>query len=124
MLRFNSSLAAGIAAVGLFLSSSSPVVAASAAEVTPAQISAAHTPAEHEAIASQYDTAAARAEAQATEHEAMVQSYRVAARGAKGEMARSMVAHCEALVKEYREASANYKTLAADHRKMAAEASR
>jgi len=121
MLRFNSTLATSVAAVGLFLSVSPLVVAAPAAEVTPVQITAAHTPADHEAIASQYDAEAAAAEAQATEHEAMVQSYKVAANGPKGEMAKSMVVHCEALVKEYRAAAANYKALAVDHRKMAAE---
>jgi len=122
MLRFNSTLAASVATVGFFLSSLSVVVAAPGAEVTPAQIIAAHSPAEHEAIAKQYEAEAVAAEAQAKEHEAMVQSYRVAAKGTKGEMAKSMVAHCEALVREYQDAATSYKALAADHRKMATEA--
>jgi hypothetical protein len=96
--------------------------AAAGESVTAAEIAAAKTPAEHEAIAKQYDAEAATAEAQAKEHEAMVQTYETAAKGPKNEMARTMVGHCRNLVKDYKEAAASYKALAADHRKMAAEA--
>jgi hypothetical protein len=111
-----------LSAVAVALVLTSGASAATGGSVTPAQIAAAKTPAEHEAIAKQYDAEAAAAEAQAKEHEMMVQSYEVAHNNPKNAMAHSMVVHCKNLVKEYKEAAANYKALAAEHRKMATEA--
>ncbi len=107
-------------AVALMLTGGASAVAGES--VTAAQIASAKTPAEHEAIAKQYDAEAVAAEAQAKEHESMVQSYEVAAHGPKNQMARSMVGHCKNLVKDYKAAAASYRALAAEHRKMAAEA--
>ena len=59
MTRVNSLIAASVAAVGLFVLTAPPV--ATAAEVTPAQITAARTAADHEAIAVAYEGEAAAA---------------------------------------------------------------
>ena len=111
-----------LSAVAMALMLAGGVSAATGGPVTTAEIAAAKTPADHEAIAKQYDAEAAAAEARAKEHEMMVQTYAVAANGPKNAGAKSMVGHCKNLVKEYKEAATNYKALAADHRKMAAEA--
>jgi len=92
------------------------------ADVTEAQIAAAKTAADHEAIAKAYESDAAAAEASAREHETMVQAYKVAARAPKGESAKAMVTHCEGLVKAYRSAATEYRALAAEHRKLATAA--
>lgn len=109
----------GAGVVALLLSSGA--IAADSSMVTPAQVAAATTAADHEAIAKEYDAEAATAEAAAKKHEAMVQSYEVAARSPKNTLAGSMVQHCRNLVKDYQSAAADYKALAAEHRKMAEE---
>ena len=108
---------AALAAI-LTLGLATPIPAS--ADVTDAQIAAAKTPAEHEAIAKAYDADAAAADAKAKEHEEMAKAYRSAG-GPKMET-NSMVHHCDGLVKEYKAAAADYRALAAEHRKMAAEA--
>lgn len=106
-------LAAAAAVLALCLASPLPA----AADVTEAQIAAARTPADHEAIAKAYDADAASAEAKAREHEAMAKTYRSA--GGQKSYTNSMVRHCDRLVKEYTEAAADYRALAAEHRGMA-----
>jgi hypothetical protein len=93
------------------------VPGAATADVTGAQIAAAKTPADHEAIAKAYDADAASAEAKAREHEAMAKTYRSA--GGQKAYTNSMVRHCERLVKDYKEAATDYRALAAEHRGMA-----
>jgi hypothetical protein len=83
-----------LSAVAMALVLAGGASAATGGSVTPAQIAAAKTPAEHEAIAKQYDAEAAAAEAQAKEHEMMVQTYEVAAGNPKNAGAKSMVGHC------------------------------
>jgi hypothetical protein len=88
------------------------------AVVTPEQIAAAKTPADHEAIAASYDQEAARLEEKAKEHEAMAKSYRSASTGKKGSYAAAMSAHCLNLSKKYREAAEASRAMAAEHRGM------
>ena len=90
-----------------------------AADVTEAQIAAAKTPADHEAIAKAYDAEAATATAKAKSHEEMGRMYQVG--GAPKANAPAMVGHCERLVKNYSAAAAEYRALAAEHRKFATE---
>ena len=92
----------------------------SAAEpvVTPAQISAATTPADHEAIAAAYDREAASLEAKAREHEHMARAYRSAV-PKKGMDSAAMNAHCAKLAERYSEAAAENRELAKQHRAMA-----
>lgn len=92
---------------------------AARADVTEAQIAAARTPADHQAIAQAYEKDAAAAEASAREHEAMVKAYEVAAHSPKGALPASMVTHCNALVKAYRAEAAAFRALAAEHRNLA-----
>ena len=105
-------------AAALALGLAVPVIAAET--VTDAQIAAAKTPADHEAIAKAYDAEAATAEATANEHETMARTYKVGG-SPKGTYA-EMVRHCARLAKSYREAATEYRALAAEHRKLAAAA--
>jgi hypothetical protein len=86
--------------------------------VTAEQITAARTPAEHEAIAAAYDQEAARLEAKAKEHEKMAQAYSSAA-SKKGMGSASMHAHCAKLAKQYADAANENRELAKEHRAMA-----
>ena len=89
------------------------------ADVTEAQVAAAKTPADHEAIAKAYDADAAAAEAKARTHEGMARMYRVGG-GAPKASSTAMVRHCDRLVKDYSAAAVEYRGLAAEHRKLAA----
>lgn len=115
MKRFVMMVSAGVAAMML----SGSVLAAGPDAVTPAQIAAAKTAADHEAIAKAYDDEANRLEAMAKEHEQMAQSYRAMTTGSKGADPAAMAAHCTKLVKEYQAAAKQNKDLAAAHRQMA-----
>lgn len=117
MNRLVTLLSAGVAAVML----SGSAWAADAAMVTPAQIEAAKTPADHEAIAAAYDKEAARLDNMAKEHEQMAQAYRSAGTK-KGMDSAAMHAHCAKLAKQFSEAAKETRDLAAEHRKMAAAA--
>ncbi len=83
--------------------------------VTPAQIEAARTPADHEAIAAGFDQEAARLEATAKDHEKMADAYRSAG-SKKGFASASMRAHCLKLAKKYAEAAKENRALAKEHR--------
>lgn len=116
MNTFNRMLAGGIAALAL-------VSAASAAPddvVTQAQIEAASTSAQHEAIARTYEEQAASAETRAESHAKMADAYRYYGKGPRPKMA----GHCERLAKTYRTAATEYRMLAQEHREMAAAAAK
>ena len=113
-MKFQKNMPAALAAV-LALCLVTPLPAA--ADMTEAQIAAARTPAEHEAIAKAYEADAAAADAKAKEHEAMARTYR--STGGPTSNTNSMVRHCERLVKDYTDAAAGYRALAAEHRGMA-----
>jgi len=108
--------AASIVAAGLVFSVATPGSIAQAAHVTEAQIAAARTPADHEAIAAAYDAEAKAADEMAANHETMSRAYKSA--GAKGGM-QSMVSHCGRLATQYRAAAQEYRALATEHRAMA-----
>lgn len=93
-----------------------------AADVTEAQIAAARTPAEHEAIAKAYEADAVAADAKAQEHETMARTYRSA--GGQKSYTNLMAQHCQRLVKDYTAAAADYRALAAEHRSMAKDAAK
>lgn len=82
--------------------------------VTAAQIEAARTPADHEAIARAYDEEAASLERKAEAHEGMAKIYR--AGGAPKAHSPNMTSHCERLVSQYRGAAKEARALAAEHR--------
>jgi len=112
MISMKSILAA--AALAAVLSSG---VHAKDAGVTPEQIAAAQTPAEHEAIAAAYEQEATRLDAKAREHEKMAQAYKSGA-SKKGMEEASMRAHCSKLTKQYSDAAAENRALAQEHRAM------
>ncbi|MBX3703096.1 MAG: hypothetical protein KF822_04930 [Steroidobacteraceae bacterium] len=108
-------LAGGIAALAMIGAAS----ATPSDPVTQAQIEAARTPEQHEAIARAYDEEAAAMEKRAETHAKMAQTYRYAY--GKGGRA-SMASHCGRLEKDFRNAAAAYRELAKEHRQMAAQA--
>lgn len=109
----SSLLAAAAAALALCIA----VPNAATAEVTEAQITAARSPADHEAIAEAYEADAATADAKVKEHKAMARVYRSA--GGPKSNGNSMVRHCDRLVNEYTNVAADYRALAAEHHNMA-----
>ena len=113
MNRLITILSAGVAAVML----SGSAWAGGEAAVTPAQIEAAKTPADHEAIAKAYEAEAAAADAKAAAHEAMARTYQ-AGGSPKGSHV-AMAGHCEKLITQYRGVAEENRQLAAAHRQMA-----
>jgi hypothetical protein len=114
MKRLVMMLSAG--AVALMLSNSA--MAGTESPVTAAQIQAAKTPADHEAIAVAYDKEAARFDAMAKEHASMAKAYKAAATTQKGMGGAAMGMHCEKLVETYQKAAEENRQMAAEHRKM------
>lgn len=88
--------------------------------VSAAQIEAARTPADHEAIARAYDEEAATLERKAEAHAAMAKVYRGG--GAPKAHSPSMTSHCERLVSQYRGAAKEARALASEHRAAAGTA--
>ena len=115
MNKLQSLLAGGLAALALV----GATAAAAGEVVTQAQIEAATTAAQHEAIARSYDEEAAAAELKANSHAKMEQTYRLASSGKMP--GATMASHCGRLEKDYRDAADEYRSMAAAHRKMAAE---
>jgi hypothetical protein len=112
MNKLNCWLASGIAALAL----AGAATAAADEVVTQAQIEAAKTSEQHEAIARSYEDEAIAAERRAESHAKMAQTYRLAYAKAPRE---SMAIHCKALEKDYRDAASEYRKLALEHHEMA-----
>jgi hypothetical protein len=89
--------------------------------VTAAQIEAAKTPADHEAIAAAFEQEASRLEELAKEHEKMADTYRPAS-SKKHVASASMRAHCLSLATKYKEAARENRDLAKEHRQMTGHA--
>ena len=115
MKRLVTMLSAGVVALML----SSGAWASEDHHVDAAQIAAAKTPGDHEAIAKSYDAEAIAADEKAAAHEAMARTYRVG--GAPKGNHRAMAGHCNRLVKLYRSVAKENRLLAAGHRQMAKE---
>ena len=114
MNRFTTVVSAGIIALAM----SGSAWAASGAGVTAAQISAAKTAADHEAIAKAYDEEAADLASKAEMHQTMADAYKF---GGKPYLT-GQPKHCVRLVKELKAAAAETRALASDHHKLAKEA--
>jgi hypothetical protein len=115
MNKFQSLLAGGLATLALV-----GAAAAGAGDVvTPAQIEAATTAVQHEAIARSYDEEATATELRAKSHAKMAQTYRLTSGKMPGA---SMANHCSRLEEAYSSAASEYRLLAEEHRKMAAAA--
>ncbi len=106
-------------ALALLLSGSA--WAANEAPVTAAQIAAAKSPAEHEAIAAAYTIEAAALERKAKDHESMSRTYKAFAANPKGIIVngQAMGVHCDRLATRYKQAAEENRQLAAMHRAMA-----
>lgn len=107
----------GAGAAALLLSGGAWADAEPHHPVSAAQIEAARTAADHEAIAQAYEAEATAAVDKADRHEAMAQTYRVGG-PPKGNRT-SLVGHCERLVTQYKAIAAENRQLAAAHREMA-----
>ena len=85
------------------------------------QVQSAKTPADHEAIAKQYDADAAQATASATMHRKMGEAYKgqVATSSGKGAGISAMPEHCESLAKNFDADSEQFKSMAQTHRALA-----
>jgi uncharacterized membrane protein (DUF2068 family) len=81
--------------------------------VTPAQIAAAKSPADHESIARAYEAEAASYDKKVELHKAMQKSYGVL------KSMQSTGAHCDKLATNFESAAQEYRALAAEHRAMA-----
>lgn len=83
-------------------------------------IASAKTAADHKAIADHYYSEAVKARAKADEHEQEATLYRRVGEATKKiPYAPGTIAHCEALVKNYRAAADNFTALAKEHEGMA-----
>lgn len=115
MKRLVTMLSAGVVALML----SSGAWASGSDHVDAAQIAAAKTAADHEAIAKSYDAEATAADAKAAAHESMAETYRLG--GAPKGSHTAMAGHCEKLVTQYRAVAEENRQLAAAHRQMSEE---
>ncbi|MGH8134728.1 MAG: hypothetical protein ACRER4_00135 [Steroidobacteraceae bacterium] len=115
MKKFTCWLAGGLATLALI----GAATVATGETVTQAQIEAATTVAQHEAIAQSYEQEAAASEKKAESHAKMAQTYRLGPNKAPGA---SMANHCERIEKDLRSAASEYRMLAKEHREMAAKA--
>jgi hypothetical protein len=112
MSKLNLWLASGIATLALLGAGT----AVAGEVVSEAQIEAAKTSEQHEAIARSYEDEAMAADRRAESHAKMAQTYRLAYAKTPRE---SMAAHCKILEKNYRDAASEYRKLALEHHKMA-----
>jgi hypothetical protein len=106
---------AAVAALGILWASA---VRAPAAEDLSQKVQAAKTPADHEALAADYDKLAAAARAEAAVHRKMAEAYKgmsATAIGKAGGLS-AMPQHCESLVKTFEEQAKMYDALAAAER--------
>lgn len=111
MRLYTSMISAGVLALAL----SSIVSAAGSTPVEPAQIQAAKTPADHEAVAKAYEGEAADLDRKAEMHERNAETYKGAGKPAFAGQAK----HCAALADDLKAAAKESRTLAALHRDLA-----
>ena len=104
----------------LALVMSSGAWAGSGADVTPAQISAAKTAADHEAIATAYEAEAVALDKKSEMHQQMADTYKL---GNKPVFI-GPTKHCAALAKEFKAAAAENRALAAEHHQLAQSAAK
>ena len=104
-----------IMALGLSLGA----LSAMAAVPTPAQITAAKTPAEHEALAKAYEAEAKSLEKMAARHKDLGQTYGQPG-GKPWQAAQSK--HCDSVAADLESAAKEERALAEEHHKMAKEA--
>jgi hypothetical protein len=108
-------LSVGIIVVGL-----SCGIQANADVPDPVTITAAKTPADHEAIAKSYESEAASLEKMAALHRSLGETYTTQGGGKMWHAAQAK--HCDKIGSELAAAAKEERSLAAEHRKMAAAA--
>ena len=113
-------LVALVSAGAVALSTSGSTWAGSGPELAPAQIAAAKTAADHEAIARAYEQEAADLESKAALHQSMKDAYRFPSRPAGVKQS----IHCVAIVKDLQAAAKESRALAAAHRQWAKDAAK
>ncbi len=109
-------LKVGIAAVMISTALSLSTLSARATVPTPAAVAAAKTPAQHEALAKEYDAEANSLEAMAARHESLAKTY-AAPGGKPWEIAQAR--HCRSAAAELRAAAKELRELAVAQEKAA-----
>lgn len=104
-------------AAALAAGPASRAIAADTADIE-AKITAAKTPADHEAIAAYYDQQAAEVRTKIDEHKKMAVDYKKLPHNSKVHFDQ----HCDALSRDYAAAAKEYDALAKAHRQMAKQA--
>jgi hypothetical protein len=84
-------------------------------------VQSATTRGDHEALAKHYEDAAKEMQAKAEEHKKILANYE-AKRVLYGKQARSLINHCQGLIRTYEQAAAENLSMAESHRRLAAEA--
>ena len=111
-------LLAGVALAGVFVAPIRPVSAEDQPNIAE-MVKNAKTPADHLALAAQYDKLAADAQAQAASHRTMAETYK-GSESPKGVVrSTAMVGHCTTLAKSFDAQAKEYKAMADAHRQMA-----
>lgn len=108
-------LSIGLAVAGL----ASGAWASTSGPLDPAKVAAAHTPAEHEAIAKAYEAEAVQIEKMSSMHKNLSETY--AQPGGKPWQG-AQAKHCDSVAASLKAAAEEERALAAEHRKLAMEA--
>ena len=107
---------AHVAAVGLSLALAACSKTPDAGAPAAAAPEAAKTPAEHEAIASEYDQLATKADHLVENHKGMAEAY---TSGPAASKYATMTTHCQQIIDSYTKAAKEYRAMAAEHRALA-----
>ncbi len=120
ILTFSQFTASAVLLMGLALSGCAAVATSAPTPPLQQRIEAAHTPADHSALAAHYSGEAATARTKAAEHRDMIKAYQIQVAGGHGNA--NMATHCNSLITGYQSIAADYELLAASHRQMAEQA--
>ena len=112
--------ASAVLSVGLALSGCADTATSAPTPSLQQRIEAAHTRADHQALAAYYNGEAAAARAKAAEHREMIKAYHKQVAGGHGNA--NMATHCNSLITGYESIAADYERMATSHRQMAEQA--
>ena len=118
--NFSHLTASVVLCVGFSLSGCAQVVPSPPTPSLQQRIEAAHTRADHMALAAYYNGEATTARAKASEHRDMIKAYLKQVAGGHGNA--NMETHCNSLIKGYESIAVDYEMLAASHLQKAEQA--
>lgn len=130
--RIKSAVSATALALGILAAGCAATPSGEPAPALSPQIEAARTPADHEALAQEYERRAAQARAEAEQHRALLAAYkrgtqyrwidRVGPAGSVSTGMPAMPRHCEQLVRNDEDSARIYSEMAHQHREWARQA--